>query len=325
MPINLKDNLYKNLPSIYKYEDSLASPDPFPLKRFLSVLGDGGFNELESYIKDIENLYDVDNNNDIFLPYLSEMFGIKFPFDAGMDVALQRNILKILPILYKLKGTEDSFNYLSRELFGYGSKAETYTKTYAEMLPEEVWAIERTKIFVRLEANGEDDYVAQHINSFGDRYIHYAEIIRPANKHIITHLALIYNDIFDIYSRYMESLGQSVSQTQQDNYMKVIAEVIIPDMLKNTYDETFNFAGVMEETLYLVTTLPVLDTYLTTVTEENTGTINLSITETVPTAKVDSFASTGVTYTRMATRLNSNHLNIDFILNNAQTQLSVNY
>ena len=75
LKVNLRDRLYYNLPDLYLREDPKYG---YALQKVLSVLG-VGFNELETYIRDLTYAYDLDKCPAKFLPLIAQFYGVEFP------------------------------------------------------------------------------------------------------------------------------------------------------------------------------------------------------------------------------------------------------
>src|SRR5690606_32940481 len=93
-------------------------------------------------------IHDIDNIDSKYLPLIAKTLGLDFPYIV--DENTQRKFLKIVPVLYKLKGTESSFNYLAREIFSTKSKITTTVPQYKEGIPKE----ELRKIYLNIEVDG---------------------------------------------------------------------------------------------------------------------------------------------------------------------------
>lgn len=108
------DFLYNRLPPHYRHVDAKYN---YPLKRFLSVLVEGGFNPVERDIERMYDLLDPDKCPAEFLPLLAAILGFEFPFDMPEDI--QRRFIKNAAKLYRIKGTRASLQYLISELMGF--------------------------------------------------------------------------------------------------------------------------------------------------------------------------------------------------------------
>lgn len=108
------DFLYNRLPPHYRNVDAKYN---YPLKRFLSVLVEGGFNPVERDIERMYDLLDPDKCPAEFLPLLAAILGFEFPFDMPEDI--QRRFIKNAAKLYRIKGTRASLQYLISELMGF--------------------------------------------------------------------------------------------------------------------------------------------------------------------------------------------------------------
>lgn len=168
--------LYDLLPQLYKKEDAERTH----LKRFLQVNG-VGLDFLREKTEGYSNMFDLDRTPSELLPHIAKMMGFDFPYD--MTVQEQRSMLKLLPTLYKLKGTNTAFDYLARQLFGLDAKA------YSEWVSRGGDNGEN-QVRINIEANGETTYLQTRI----DRYYKYSEQFRPINHKLFWKIMLHYND-----------------------------------------------------------------------------------------------------------------------------------
>lgn len=289
--LNLGDKLYEMLPEIYKQSDSEATPIPYPLQRFFKVLG-GGFDFLEEKITEYSNILDVDNCPKEYLLSLAGLLGFEFPY--SMDEATQRKFIRILPTLYRLKGTSTSFEYLAHEIFGKSAVISSYNATYTEgMLPEE-WR----KIFVKVELDGESLYLAGKEENFRK----FVEILRPVNSIIITDLSLFYLDSYNtkskvsasypdeynIYEFTEELVSKDPTEVFPTEILTVLAETDIASLIKSDDDveglnifkfiytdgDTFSKVNFNDDTLTVKMTESITsEDYLTSIAD--TGTTNI--------------------------------------------------
>lgn len=180
--LNLSNNLYYQLPELYRKEDSRLG---LPLQRYLSILG-SGMDYAGDKIWLYTNVFDLDKCPVELLPLFAEMMGLPFPY--SMPEHAQRRFLKALPFIYRMKGTEQTFKYLAREIFGAETKTDAFRQQYTEgMLPAE-WR----KIFVRVETIDQPS-LQEKITNFN----RLSEYIRPANRNLITELSLVMLDQYD--------------------------------------------------------------------------------------------------------------------------------
>lgn len=106
--------LYNRLPGFYKKYDANL-PVPNQLKGFLDVVG-GGMDEFKGIVDGSASIFDLNTVPAKFLPYLSEMLGMKIL--NYMSESQQRKFIKNLPMLYESKGTKSCFEFLGRQFFG---------------------------------------------------------------------------------------------------------------------------------------------------------------------------------------------------------------
>lgn len=195
LKINLQERLYNNLPNIYLSEDAKHG---YALKKVLSVLG-VGFNELEQYVKDLSNAYDLDKCPANFLPLIAQLYGVEFPY--SFDVATQRKFLKVIPLLYANKGTDVAFKYLAREIFGQATVTNSWTADRGDIsLDDWINSDEWKKLFVKVEVDGETFQLDDKANQF----IKFSEIIRPVNTILIPYIVFFYQDKYDKESNIKE-------------------------------------------------------------------------------------------------------------------------
>lgn len=110
------DFLYNKLPEVYRIQDAKLN---YPLKGFLSVLVEGGFQLLETDITNFGDIFNPDKCPKAFLPFLSAILGFEFPFD--MSEKVQRRLLKNISNIYRLMGTKDALSFLINEITGFDS------------------------------------------------------------------------------------------------------------------------------------------------------------------------------------------------------------
>lgn len=136
MPVSDKkfdEVLYDLLPAVYHTADKEANPVPLPLKRFLQVAS-VGFEKVETDIDGLAMLFDVDKVDVKYLPLISRMLGYELPHNCSVEEA--RGIIRNLPYLYKIKGTTQIFEVISRIVFGIDSKITVrwqYQESYTSL------------------------------------------------------------------------------------------------------------------------------------------------------------------------------------------------
>lgn len=263
--------LYDLLPQLYKVEDAKQKPIPYPLKRYLQVAGIG-LDFMRSKIEGHANIFDPDKAPPELLPHLANMLGFEFPYD--MTEKEQRSLLKVLPILYKLKGTRTVFDYLARQIFGLDAKA------YSEWVSRGGQNGENL-IKINVEANGELSNLQTRI----DRYYKYSELFRPVNhkffwliilyytdvynkqkildeyeieqlfidddhivplgnEHLLNHLLLnqdgfplLKGDVYDIKSKYVEELIETLKYIEDDFSVKIREDELVFDSISGIVDD----------------------------------------------------------------------------------------
>ncbi|MBO8161165.1 MAG: hypothetical protein H0Z24_05965 [Thermosipho sp. (in: Bacteria)] len=186
---NFGSIFYNTLPEVYRNEDTSKQ-----LENFLKVFGEGA-NFLYSKIYDYYNLFNVDKVPKELLPYLAEMLGFYFPYDIPEQD--QRKFIKIIPYLYRLKGTPTSFEYLGRELFGWDTKVEKNKVFYTGEDPVggETQILDNETAVVKVYADVEESLVFNKVENFKK----FAEFIRPINTIISVVISYLY---FDEYNKY---------------------------------------------------------------------------------------------------------------------------
>jgi phage tail-like protein len=225
--LNLGTSLYDKLPEVYREYDALQSPTAYPLQRFYKVLGTG-FDYLEGKINDYSNILDVDNCPKEYLLLLANLLGFEFPY--SMDEATQRKFIKILPTLYKMKGTPISFEYLAKEIFGSTAVISVFKNTYTAGMPASEWR----KVFVKVEFDGEALYLEGKEANF-EKFV---EMLRPVNCILVTDLSLFYLDDYNYYAKVSDSYpaDYSITDTTTDNYLIDPTETILPELLTTPAD-----------------------------------------------------------------------------------------
>lgn len=313
-PLNLKSSLYEKLPTIYRDCDNVVSQsNPYPLKRYLEVLG-GGFDELERYLQDFNNLRDVDKCPKDLLPNFAKMYGLDFPYD--MDEQTQRKFLKVLPILYTKKGTEDAFKFLAREIFGEGTNLKATMAQKPPDTTEEDWrkSGDWNKIFVYLETNGEGFMLANKEHNFKK----FSEIIRPVNTRVIPHLALFYQDIYLRDKLCNDTLQtDTIFQNWTENYdsKKLKDEDLPPKLFINESEEQYKSQNIKEESYELIRLDDGVDTRVGIITDSFTDRIiSVDTLEERRTQKTTESANTIIHATRAFALLGvSGKINTTFI------------
>lgn len=192
----------KKLPGVYKREDANFL-NPYPLKRFLKLL-DFGFEAMWDSIQAQEDLYDVDNCPVEFLSLIVETMGFVFPY--ALDEKEQRKFTKMLPKLYKAKGTPKAFEYLAREIFGTESTVRAYKETYVPGMTPREWR----RIYVEVTLDGEQYNLGRKEEYFKK----FCELVRPVNTLLITFLVTY---IYDHYDRNRLGDGDDLCYIEEDN------------------------------------------------------------------------------------------------------------
>lgn len=119
MTKELYEILYDRLPEIYRKEDAEVPLNPYPLKRFFQIAFEG-VKPLEKKIQNVENLFNVGLTDAKNLDTLGELLGLTFP--KGTLEEEKRRIIKNLPQLYKMKGTDTVYGVLAKLVFHKDAK-----------------------------------------------------------------------------------------------------------------------------------------------------------------------------------------------------------
>ena len=106
------DWLYESLPELTKERDSTLV-----LKQVLGVMG-SGLDELRTLTDDFVKLVDIDNCEARYLPYLASMLGFEFPYD--LDPVMQRNFIRSIVSMYRVKGTPLAMKFVVTRMIGNG-------------------------------------------------------------------------------------------------------------------------------------------------------------------------------------------------------------
>lgn len=180
MPISDKEIsqlLYEQLPSVYHNEDAKAKPTPYPLKRFLQVAS-VGLEQVESEIDDLQLLFNPDLTPAKYLDPLGRMLGFTFPkFCTEAD---KRALLKNLPLLYKLKGSDLIFQMLARLIFEPDARTDVHWE----------YTLPSVKLAIELEVS---DYVPNILEKT-QIYSELVEFFRPINVELEFELLVYYQE-----------------------------------------------------------------------------------------------------------------------------------
>lgn len=121
---------YKRLPEIYKKEDRNAL-NPYQLKKYLRILGEG-FDDIEKSVDSLKFNFDMDLATTETITPSAKLLGFNFPYN--MTENEKRNLVKILPLLYRNKGNAKVFEYLANVIFGQYSNPVTIDLEKSTML-----------------------------------------------------------------------------------------------------------------------------------------------------------------------------------------------
>lgn len=244
----MKDNfdlqLYNMLPPIYRKEDAKIRPNPEPLKRFLKILHEGGFKPLIERIDSHQNLMDIDVADSRYLHLLVKTLGLDFPYN--MSDKERRKYLKIIPSIYKSKGTADAFNFLAREIFSTKTKINTRAEVYKEGMTPKEWR----RIFIDMEVDG----ALPDLQRKEENFRKFAEIVRPVNRILVINLVLVYYTEYKFAERVRDSFNSEIIIVNPELYrfmgslkdevdssiLKLKTETEISHLKPYDYREPFN-------------------------------------------------------------------------------------
>lgn len=239
--INLKDRLYEKLPNAYRSEDSYISPNPYPLKRFLQVLGEG-FNFIEDKITDFTNMFDAESTPTVLLDYISSMLGYKFPAELTDDEKIR--LIIALPNIIKSKGTAISFKYLASII--YNSDAEvTYINIPTTLICSNDSRIRST---FNLTLNGYRSLLVTVTTEWGNsaedlqaKFIKLAEFIRPINYTVNFAYLNYFNDSYiPNYSNDSYELSTVKDPYHTDTLIRITDDVTSDKSLETTIYSRYN-------------------------------------------------------------------------------------
>jgi phage tail-like protein len=237
--------LYDKLPEIYKSEDGRITPNPYPLKRFLSVFG-VGLDFMKSKIDGHMNMYDPSTCPAEFLPLIAETFGFSFPHT--LTELEQRRFVKMLPELYKIKGTDDSFIQLAQAIFGNDSSINIWRTQRAEGVPVSEW---RT-IHIEVEATNMQDTNRQTLlENFFKTYVN---MLRPINKYLDVNVYFFYKENLNIRGNALEEISPDIlSDLNADTRTATTLEIYDIIVLIHIEDETRSYDVNADENTEMAT------------------------------------------------------------------------
>lgn len=224
------DFLYSRLPLIYRVEDEKLD---YPLKRFLSILVEGGFSKVEEDIENFGDLFNPDRCPKEFLPLLADILGFEFPFDVSEKV--QRRLIKAMSKVYKIKGTKQSLRFLINEVTGYDSKIlneDVMNKTFA----------------IQVMADGTDlemEDKNRKIVILLDRY-------RPIGSFYTLLLKVFYSDVLTVSqkSSWLDEIDSlvSIKETNIEDATWLVSNIVeyTLDKYKDAFipEEEFDFSSI---------------------------------------------------------------------------------
>lgn len=242
--------LYDKLPQLYRTEDSKINPSPYPLKRFLEIAG-VGFDYLAEKQEGHANMYDLYKTPNELLPYLGEMMGYKFPYEMS-DIE-QRNFLKVLPLLYKFKGTERVFDYLAQVVYGPQTRVNSEYRLNVDPINPYKHVID-----IYIEVNGSfNDVIVR-----AERFHKFANNFRPINTVVNPVIQMFYADEYirptntDIIA---STLMRTITVEDYDKGRITERENIL---LLNFNEESYNVGNMDDSiTIDVLVTKPTVETY----------------------------------------------------------------
>ena len=216
--------LYNMLPPIYRNEDAKIRPNPEPLKRFLKILHEGGFKPIIEDIDSQQNLMDIDVADSKYLHLLVQTLGLDFPYN--MPDNERRKYLKIIPVIYKSKGTADSFNFLAREIFSTKTNITTTAEEYEEGMTPEEWR----RIFVNIEVDG----ALPDLQRKEENFRKFVEIVRPVNRILVINLILAYYTEYKFAERVRDPFNSEIIivNPEMDKFMRSLKDEVDSSILK---------------------------------------------------------------------------------------------
>lgn len=109
-PARMAAFMYEALPAATRVRDEQAGE---PLKQLLNVVGSGA-DEIRAGADRFVSLIDVDTCPAEHLPQLGAMLGFEFPYD--LDEAMQRNFVRSIVSMYRIKGTPLALKFVVNRL-----------------------------------------------------------------------------------------------------------------------------------------------------------------------------------------------------------------
>lgn len=239
------ERLYEMTPVSYKKFDADQKPTPYPLKRFMQLLDEGGWEHIQKEIEDMRNMYDPLRTPERNLDMLADIMGFRFPITTvgdglGGEVSIfltsdeKRQFLSLLPTLYENKGTPKVFYFLGRNIFG----AET--SVVPEWIPRTVSSSGNHTI--NLNVAVEDGVL--DLGAKAERYKMFADKFRPANNVINVTLQIIYHD--DYTSENSDELLDTYQDFREDSYppSRILESLI--DSLSDVTSESYTSGNIMD-------------------------------------------------------------------------------
>lgn len=113
----MEDFMYNSLPEVYRILDVNQK---LILKRFLSVIQEGGFEPVLDYIVQFADSNNVDDLDEDGLRLLGRTFG--YEYNYILPIENQRKLIKNIVEIYRRKGTTSSVIYAAKEITGFDTQ-----------------------------------------------------------------------------------------------------------------------------------------------------------------------------------------------------------
>ena len=159
---------------------------------------------------------DIDVADPRYLHLLVQTLGLDFPYN--MTDKERRKYLKIIPSIYKSKGTADSFNFLAREIFSTKTKINTRAEVYKEGMTPKEWR----RIFIDIEVDG----ALPDLQRKEENFRKFAEVIRPVNRILVINLIFAYYTEYKFAERVRDSFNSEfiIVNPELDRFMSSLKD-----------------------------------------------------------------------------------------------------
>lgn len=180
------EKLYNTLPPRYREDDALVN---FALKRYLTVLADGGFAKVIDELNGLLNLVDPDKVDSKILPILFSQYGLEI-FNGIPELYL-RKLLPYVNYLFSQKGSITPVEFLTTLVSGVKTEISIGDNTSSQVI----------------RVNLEVDYGKSENNTVPDR----RQLIR-----IIREFVPFFCDVTIVYVYFfLESLDITVAENEE--------------------------------------------------------------------------------------------------------------